>query len=144
MTHWDQGAWRNAKTCQVCKSPSYRGAACLISPYNSHVLWLTLGMQERKGLTSMLVSMTLSWWSPRPRETARVPSRRAWPQTKQNRIETSGCGAFTGWCMARPDWSMCCFRTLLQPSPRTASRDWWERGNSLTVNGFTWSLVCSG
>lgn len=35
-------------------------AACLIPPRNSHMPRLTLGMQERKGLTSMLVSMTLS------------------------------------------------------------------------------------
>lgn len=40
--------------------PYRGGVACLIPPCNSHVPRLTLGMQERKGLTSMLVSMTLS------------------------------------------------------------------------------------
>lgn len=44
------------------KGRCYKGeAACLIPSCTFHVLLpLTLGMQERKGLTSMLVSMTLS------------------------------------------------------------------------------------
>lgn len=56
----------NGKRTQVKPARSVRGGCCrgapvcLIPPCNSHMPQLTLGMQERKGLTSMLVSMTLS------------------------------------------------------------------------------------
>lgn len=58
------GGWKKdtAKTCQVCNRwvLQRKSTARLIPSCNACVLRLTLGMEERKGLTSMLVSMTLS------------------------------------------------------------------------------------
>lgn len=53
-TGWKRGT---AETCVVTRKWEQLNST---TPLLFHVLRLTLGMQERKGLTSMLVSMTLS------------------------------------------------------------------------------------